>query len=38
MFYIDNSESAFLTGDNTLFLYGCMAESQHNKADRSDKR
>lgn len=32
MFYIDNSDTAFLIGDNTLFLYNFMSDANRRNA------
>lgn len=36
MFYIDNSDTAFLMGDNTLFLYSFMNDNSRRDERKSD--
>lgn len=38
MFYIDNSDTAFLIGDNTLFLYSFMNDSRRDERKSSDSK
>lgn len=36
MFYIDNSDTAFLIGSNTLFLYSFMNDNSRRDERKSD--